>query len=72
MSDWFHDLAVPWMALLIFGVTYLIAAAVYAVVSVLAVAERARVQGCLTRYVASARHHLQPFRRIYRRPGLER
>ena len=42
MSDWFHDLPVPWMALLIFGFTYLIAAMVYAVVSVLAVGERTR------------------------------
>jgi hypothetical protein len=42
MSDWFHDLPVPWMALLIFGFTYLTAAGVYAVVSVLAVGERAR------------------------------
>ena len=42
MSDWFHDLPVPWMALLIFGFTYLIAGMVYAVVSVLAVGERTR------------------------------
>jgi hypothetical protein len=42
MSDWFHDLPVPWMAFLIFGFTYLIAGMVYAVVSVLTVGERAR------------------------------
>ena len=51
MSDWFHDLPVPWMALLIFGFTYLIAGLgkvlencqmVHAVVSVLAVGERTR------------------------------
>ena len=42
MSDWFHDLPVPWMVLFIFGFTYLIAAAVYAVVSVFAVGKRAR------------------------------
>jgi hypothetical protein len=42
MNDWFHNLPVPWMALLVFGFTYLIAAGVYAVVSMLAVGERAR------------------------------
>jgi hypothetical protein len=42
MSDWLHDLPVPWMALLIFGMTYLIAAGVYALVSALSVGERAR------------------------------
>jgi hypothetical protein len=42
MSDWFHDLPVLWMALLTFSFTYLIAAGVYAVVSLLAVGERAR------------------------------
>jgi hypothetical protein len=29
MSDWFHNLPVPWMALVIFGFTYLLAAAIY-------------------------------------------
>jgi hypothetical protein len=24
MSDWFHELPVPWMALLVFGFTYLV------------------------------------------------
>src|SRR6202047_556290 len=42
MSDWLHDLPVPWMALVVFGLTYLAAAAIYAVVMVLAVGERAR------------------------------
>src|SRR5215510_1424445 len=32
MSDWLHSLPVAWMALLVFGVTYLLAAAIYAVV----------------------------------------
>ena len=31
-----------WMALVVFGFTYLVAAAIYAIVTVLAVAERAR------------------------------
>jgi hypothetical protein len=42
MSDWLHNLPVVWMALVIFGFTYLVAAAIYAVVAVLAVGERAR------------------------------
>jgi hypothetical protein len=42
MSDWLHNLPVVWMALVVFGFTYLITAAVYAVVTVLAVGERAR------------------------------
>src|SRR5258706_13974269 len=42
MSDWLHNLPVAWMALVVFGITYLVAAAIYAVVTVLAVGERAR------------------------------
>lgn len=41
MSDWLHNLPVPAMALVIFGFTYLLAAAIYAVVASLATAERA-------------------------------
>src|SRR5262245_65501248 len=42
MSDWLHSLPVAWMALLVFGVTYLLAAAIYVAVTVLSVGERAR------------------------------
>jgi hypothetical protein len=42
MSDWLHNLPVLWMALGVFGVTYLIAASIYAGVNGLAVGERAR------------------------------
>jgi hypothetical protein len=42
MSDWLHNLPVVWMALMVFGFTYLVAAAIYAIVTILAVAERAR------------------------------
>jgi Protein of unknown function (DUF4239) len=42
MSDWLHDLPVWWMATVIFGATYLAAAAIYAVVIALATGERAR------------------------------
>ena len=30
MSDWFHELPVPWMALLVFGFTYALALALHA------------------------------------------
>jgi hypothetical protein len=42
MNDWLHNLPVVWMALVVFGFTYLVAAAIYAVVTVLAEGERAR------------------------------
>jgi hypothetical protein len=42
MSDWLHDLPVVSMALVVFGFTYLVAAAIYAVVAGLAVGEGAR------------------------------
>jgi hypothetical protein len=42
MSDWLHNLPIVWMALVVFGPTYLLAAIVHVVVAVLAVGERAR------------------------------
>jgi hypothetical protein len=42
MNDWLHNLPVPWMALVVFAFTYLFAGALYALVGVLAVGERAR------------------------------
>lgn len=42
MSDWIHALPVVWMAVVVFGGTYLVAAAVYIVVNRLATGERAR------------------------------
>jgi len=42
MNDWLHNLPVVWMALLIFGLTALVTAAIYGVVTVLSVGERAR------------------------------
>ena len=42
MSDWLHNLPVVWMALVVFGATYLVAAVIYIAVMVLAVGERAR------------------------------
>jgi hypothetical protein len=42
MSDWLHNLPVPLMALVVFGFTYFLAAAIYAVVAALATGERAK------------------------------
>jgi hypothetical protein len=42
MNDWLHNLPLVWMAVVVFGFTYLVTAAIYAVVTVLAVDERAR------------------------------
>jgi len=42
MNDWLHNLPIVWMALLVFGLTALVTAAIYVVVMVLSVGERAR------------------------------
>jgi hypothetical protein len=42
MSGWLHGLPLAWMASIVFGATYLIAAAIYGAVSLLATGERAR------------------------------
>jgi len=42
MNDWLHNLPTLWMALLVFGFTYLVTAAIYAVVALFAEGERAR------------------------------
>ena len=42
MSDWLHNLPVVWMVVVVFGVTYLITLAIFAVVKTLATGERAR------------------------------
>ena len=35
MNDWFHELPVLWMALLVFGITYLLAVGIHAGVAAL-------------------------------------
>ena len=42
MSDWLHNLPVAWMALVMFGGTYLVAGSIYVAVNLLAIGERAR------------------------------
>jgi len=42
MNDWLHNLPVPWLTLVIFGITYLVAGLIYLIVMALATEERAR------------------------------
>jgi nitrogen fixation/metabolism regulation signal transduction histidine kinase len=42
MSDWLHNLPILWMTLIVFGLTYLITAAIQGLVTTLAKGERAR------------------------------
>jgi Protein of unknown function (DUF4239) len=42
MNDWLHNLPIVWMALLVFGLTALVTAAIYLAVTMLSVGERAR------------------------------
>jgi hypothetical protein len=39
MSDWLYNLPIAWMAPVVFGFTYLVAAAIQVIVAVLAVGE---------------------------------
>jgi Protein of unknown function (DUF4239) len=42
MNDWLHNLPLVWMALLIFGATYLVTAAIYYIVTAVAIGEGPR------------------------------
>jgi len=42
MSDWLHNLPLVWMAIVVFACTFLVTAAIYWMVTLLAVGERAR------------------------------
>jgi hypothetical protein len=42
MNDWFHELPVPWMALLVFGITYLLALGIHVGVAPLVRSRRAK------------------------------
>ena len=41
MSDWLHNLPLVWMAIFVFGCTFLVTAAIYWIVTLLAIGERA-------------------------------
>jgi threonine/homoserine/homoserine lactone efflux protein len=42
MNDWLHNLPVPWLAVVLFGTTYLVAGLIYLGVMALATGERGR------------------------------
>jgi hypothetical protein len=42
MGDWLLNLPIPWMAIVVFAAVYLFTAAIYLIVSALAVGDRAR------------------------------
>ena len=60
MSDWLHNLPLFWMTLVIFGFTYLVAAAIYLIVRWLAVGDRAHSFKAVTPGVLVAAHD-RPF-----------
>ena len=73
MSDWVHNLPIVWMALLVFGLTALVTAAIYVVVTELSVGEKARsFQSCLSRYAISAGRPFRSFYHVHRLASLER
>ncbi len=73
MSDWLHNLPVVWMALAVFGLTYLAAAVIYVVVMVLARGERARSFKAISSGMLPPLGILfGPLRRVHRGPGWER
>ena len=71
MNDWLHSLPLAWMALVVFGATYIVGALIQAIVAGLAVGERARS----FKAVSPGRplgHHLRLVRGLYGGAGLER
>jgi hypothetical protein len=61
-----------WMTILVFGLTYLLTAGIYAVITVLAVGERARSFKAVSPGLLPPLGHLRAFRCVYGRPGLDR
>jgi len=73
MSDWVHDLPVPWMALLVFGFTYLLALAIHAGVAALARSGRAKSFKAISPGMLPPLGIIfRPVRRVHRCAGLER
>ena len=71
MGDWFFNLSVPWMALVIFLATYLIAGCVDLVVTRLAVNERAKgFKAVSAGMLPPFGHSFRPAGRLHRRGGL--
>jgi hypothetical protein len=72
MSDWLFNLSVPWMALVVFVATYLIAGGVYLIVTKLAVNERARAFKAVSPgMLPPLGNPFRPAGWLHRRRGLE-
>ena len=72
MSNWFHELPVSWMALLVFGFTYLLALAIHAGVAALARRGRAKSFKAVSPGMLPPLGIIfRPVRGVYRRAGLE-
>ena len=72
MNDWLHNLPIVWMAFLIFGLTALVTAAIYLVIRVLSVGERARLfKGVSGGYAGAAGRPFRSFRCVHRLVGLD-
>ena len=73
MNDWLHNLPILWMTLLVFGFTYLVTTAIYAVVALFAVGERAKSFKAVSPGLLSPLGVLfRSFRCIHCSPGLGR
>jgi hypothetical protein len=73
MSNWLHTLPVFWMAILVFGLTYLVTAGIYAAIMVFGVGEQARSFKAISPGLLSPLgYHLRPFRCVHRLLGLDR
>jgi len=71
MNDWLHNLPIIWMALLIFGLTALVTAAIYAVVMLLSVGERARSFKAVSPGLLPPLGILFAFYRVHRHASVE-
>jgi hypothetical protein len=72
MSDWLHNLPVMEMALVVFGVTYLVAAAIYACNGPRGGGSGALFQGYLRRYAIAVGYYLRIVRGVHRCLGMAR
>ena len=72
MSDWFHDLPLVWMAVVVFGFTYLLAGAIHVIVHALADGERARARLSPCHHAAALGNRLRAVCGIHGSSSLER
>ena len=71
MGDWLLNLPVPWMALVVFVATYLIAGSIYLVVTRLAVNARAKAFKAVSPGMLPPGYPFRPVGWLHRRRGVE-